>query len=219
MSVKAVIFDLDGTLADTLADIAESCRTYIARYGDFSITDDIVRQCVGGGARKLLERLYSRFDVKADAAQDEAGYRAVYAAHSCERSALYPGAAELLAELKKAGAATAIATMKPKDVTKALADSINLHDMVQYIYAFEDMPRPKPDAWVVHDIASKLGIDAGEIAVVGDSAIDVLTAKSAGAVSIAVKWGYGSAKALRDANADAYVSDMDELKREIFSRI
>ena len=218
MSVKAVIFDLDGTLADTVSDISKSCREFMSKYGDFDVTDDVVRRCVGGGARKLLSRLYDLYGIEADASEDEAEYRAIYVRETGGSSGLYPGAAELLPELRKAGVYTAVATMKPRDVTKVFAEKTGLADMTDCIYAFEDMLRPKPDGWVVQDVADRIGISAWETVMVGDSAGDVLTGKNAGGASIGVLWGYGDRAELLEAEADAYVSDMKELMRELLAR-
>lgn len=219
MSVKAVIFDLDGTLADTISDISKSCREFMSKYGDFVITDDVVRRCVGGGARKLLTRLYDIYGVEADASKDEAEYRRIYVRQTGSSKGLYKGAEELLLKLRRAGVYTAVATMKPRDVTEVFMQKTGLKNMTDLVYAFEDMLHPKPDGWVVLDAAKRFGICASETVMVGDSAGDILTGKNAGGASVGVLWGYGDRGELMRSCADAYASDMQELERELFNKI
>lgn len=209
---KAVLFDMDGTLLNTLADLTDAVNHVLAAHGYPIRTVEEVRTFVGNGAAKLIERAVPRGTDAATVAAVLEEYKAWYEAHSCVKTAPYPGIPAVLAALRREGVRTAVVSNKPDGATKALAAKF-----------FPDLPafgqrdgvpaKPAPDmAWAA---LAALGVGGGEAAYVGDSEVDVATAKNAGLVLVAVDWGFRDRETLLDRGAETVVSNAAELLEKL----
>ena len=208
MKYKAVLFDMDGTLLDTLTDLADAVNHVLAAHGYPLRTVEEVRVFVGNGARRLMERALPP-EVTGDAFEallEE--YRAWYEAHTCVRTAPYPGVIAVLAALERAGVRCAVVSNKPDGATRALAERF-----FPGLPAFgqrDGVPaKPAPD--MVYRALEELGVDRRDAAYVGDSEVDVALARNAGLPLIAVSWGFRGRQALEDAGAELVVDDAAQL--------
>ena len=204
MKYKAVLFDMDGTLLDTLADMAAAVNHILSVHGYPLRTVEEVRVFVGNGARKLMERALPP-DVTGDAFEallEE--YRQWYEAHACVKTAPYPGVPAVLAALHRAGVRCAVVSNKPDGATRELA-----------AWFFPGLPafgqqdgipaKPAPD--MVYHALAELGVEASAAAYVGDSEVDVALARNAKLPLVAVSWGFRGREALEEAGAALVVDD------------
>lgn len=148
--VKLVIFDLDGTLADTIPDIAAAISKTIAKYGDFGNIEDLTRRSIGNGARKLMERVYDNLGIsKENLEEDLKAYEALYARENCIETVLYPHTMQVLEGLKARGIKMAVATMKPRGATWGVLENLGVVPFMEHIFSADDMaaPKPTPGVW------------------------------------------------------------------------
>lgn len=204
MKYKAVLFDMDGTLLDTLADMAAAVNHILSVHGYPLRTVEEVRAFVGNGARKLMERALPP-DVTGDAFEallEE--YRQWYEAHACVKTAPYPGVPAVLAALHRAGVRCAVVSNKPDGATRELAARF-----FPGLPAFgqQDGIPAKPAPNMVYHALAELGVEASAAAYVGDSEVDVALARNAKLPLIAVSWGFRGREALEEAGAALVVDD------------
>ena len=204
MKYKAVLFDMDGTLLDTLADMAAAVNHILSVHGYPLRTVEEVRAFVGNGARKLMERALPP-DVTGDAFEallEE--YRQWYEAHACVKTAPYPGVPAVLAALHRAGVRCAVVSNKPGGATRELA--ARFFPGLPAFGQQDGIPaKPAPD--MVYHALAELGVEASAAAYVGDSEVDVALARNAGLPLVAVSWGFRGREALEEAGAALVVDD------------
>lgn len=204
MKYKAVLFDMDGTLLDTLADMAAAVNHILSVHGYPLRTVEEVRAFVGNGARKLMERALPP-DVTGDAFEallEE--YRQWYEAHACVKTAPYPGVPAVLAALHRAGVRCAVVSNKPDGATRELA--ARFFPVLPAFGQQDGIPaKPAPD--MVYHALAELGVEASAAAYVGDSEVDVALARNAGLPLVAVSWGFRGREALEEAGAALVVDD------------
>jgi phosphoglycolate phosphatase len=204
--VTAVLFDLDGTLLDTLQDLADSTNAALRAFGYPERTVEEVRRFVGNGAERLIRLAVPE---GADPLPVLEAFRVHYQAHCREKTGPYEGIPALLAQVAQRWP-VAIVSNKPDSAVKALCQ-----DYFPGIYALgesEGCPRkPAPD--MVYKAMAALG--AERRVYVGDSEVDILTAKNAGAVCVSVLWGFRDEETLRDAGA----SCLCDTPRQVLERI
>ena len=204
MKYKAVLFDMDGTLLDTLADMAAAVNRILSVHGYPLRTVEEVRAFVGNGARKLMERALPP-DVTGDAFEallEE--YRQWYEAHACVRTAPYPGVPAVLAALHRAGVRCAVVSNKPDGATRELA--ARFFPGLPAFGQRDGIPaKPAPD--MVYHALAELGVEASAAAYVGDSEVDVALARNAKLPLVAVSWGFRGREALEEAGAALVVDD------------
>ena len=204
MKYKAVLFDMDGTLLETRADMAAAVNHILSVHGYPLRTVEEVRAFVGKGARKLMERALPP-DVTGDAFEallEE--YRQWYEAHACVRTAPYPGVPAVLAALHRAGVRCAVVSNKPDGATRELA--ARFFPGLPAFGQRDGIPaKPAPD--MVYHALAELGVEASAAAYVGDSEVDVALARNAGLPLIAVSWGFRGREALEEAGAALVVDD------------
>lgn len=209
---RGVIFDLDGTLLHTLDDIADAMRATFVEAGLAVPTEEHVRELIGHGMRNLLARASG---IEEDDARIDVlltFYRADYAKRMFEKTRFYPGVPELLDALTARSVPVAVLSNKSDEFTVAVCE----HYLDRWPLAFargarEDIPK-KPDPAAAFEAAAAMGVDPAEITFVGDSAVDIETAQSAGMRSVAVTWGYRDIEELESAEPDAIVHDATGLK-------
>ena len=205
MSYKAVIFDLDGTILDTLQDLANSVNHALRTHGYPERTLDEVRGFIGNGIRVLMRRSCPA-DIS-EAAQEEAlaTFRVHYDAHCKDFTGPYGGIHDLLAALKARGIRTAVVSNKIEPAVIVLCDE-------HFPGAFEYMvgnrpdlaPKPSPDS--VNEVIGKMGLDKQDIVYIGDTEVDIQTADNAGIDCIGVDWGFRDGDYLRDLGAKYIVN-------------
>ena len=214
MKYDIVIFDLDGTLLNTIGDLAASVD-YVMRSRNLpEHTDAEYRQMVGGGIKRLVERALPEALAANEEYVDEcvAQFRRYYVDNIDRHTVPYEGMCELLADLERSGVKLAVASNKFQHGTDRLVSKFFSDiDFVAVEGNREGAPL-KPDPQIVTGILSRAGIAPERAVMIGDSGIDIRTAQAAGIDSIGVAWGFRFAEELYEAGAERVVSTVDELR-------
>ena len=208
MKYNAVLFDLDGTLLDTLADLRDGVNLALENHGYPVRSTEEIRAFVGNGARQLM-----RLALPEGTAEDEvetilAEYLDWYAVNFCVKAAPYDGVKAVVDALVEGGVKVAVVSNKPDATTKKLGEMF-----FPGLPAFgqrDDIPK-KPAPEMVWRAMETLGVTAEEAVYVGDSEVDVATARNAGLPLVAVSWGFRTVAQLREAGAETIVHTAEEL--------
>ena len=209
---KAVIFDLDGTLLDTLQDLGDSLNRMLVHFGYPTHSYEAVKEMVGNGATVLTLRAIPGGEENPNAEECIAYFRANYNDKSNKKTKPYDGIIELLDRLKEKGIYTAVVTNKPHHAATAICEGFFGNKLDMVIGDREGVRRkPYPDS--VLEVMEKLG--AKEAVYVGDADTDIEVAKNAGLPSVSVTWGFRDREFLVDHGADLLVDDASELAREL----
>lgn len=210
MRYDAVIYDLDGTLLNTLDDLAASVNHALTLSGLPTHSTEAVCAMVGNGMEKLIRRA-----LPADATEElytkvMADFRAHYSVHSDDQTCLYPGIAELLEEMHQLGVAQAILSNKGDPYVKDLSRKY-FERWITVAYGERvGIPRkPHPEATL--GIVREWGFDPSRVLYVGDSDVDILTGKNAGLDAASVCWGFRTEEQLKEAGAEHLFHDPKEL--------
>ena len=208
MTYKTVLFDMDGTLLDSLSDMHDAVNHILAENGWAARSREEIRAFVGNGARKLMERAIPETLAPQRFEEVLADYKDWYQAHNCVKTQPYPGISHVLAELEARGVKTAVVSNKPDATTKALAARF-----FPGIPTFGESPetprKPAPD--MVRRALTELNADPSAAVYVGDSEVDVETARNAGLAMIGVAWGFRGRAALAAAGAETIVDTAAEI--------
>lgn len=212
---RAVLFDLDGTLVDSVPDLCVAVNEVLTGLGYSPLSEAEVRGYVGDGARLLLARALSGSEVgDADAALVERAwgpFMAAYEAQLCVRSQLYPGVAETLRGLRGEGYRLGVVTNKPARFVAPLLEHLGVGDCFEVFVGGDSLSRRKPDpAPLLHAMAA-LEATAESTTMVGDSLNDIRAGQSAGCLVIAVSYGYNHGLDLRQVGAAAVIDRMGDL--------
>lgn len=212
MKPVGLIFDLDGTLADTLDDITNSINDSFTQAGFEPVTRDRIRTLIGYGLRDLLKNAHSSSDEDEDVLTSLIdGYRNIYRERMLQQSRLYAGVAEFLDQLTASNIPLAVLSNKPHEFAVPICESLlSRWPFVRFRGSSEDWPK-KPDPAVAIQIAEEMECEPASIFFVGDSAVDIETAKNAGMKSIAVTWGYREIDELQAAHPDHLIHQPCEL--------
>lgn len=211
MNYSAVIFDLDGTLVDSLPDLVAAVNTVIAERGKPPLGLVEVALMVGDGSPKLIERaLAARGLAEAPLAPALERFLSIYEADATRLTRPYPGVPEVLERLAAAGCGLAVCTNKPTRATRAVLDGLGLARYFAAVVGGDSMPVKKPDPGPLRAILERLGVAAGRAAMVGDHRNDVAAARGAGMRAIFAGWGYGAAT-LDGLEPDATIDRAAEL--------
>jgi phosphoglycolate phosphatase len=210
MQSRAVVFDLDGTIADTLADIGSAMNHVLEEEGlpVHPLAD--YRRFVGMGARELVHRAAGRFDERLLLA-----FRARYVDHLVDRTRPYPGIEELLGELVRRGVPLAVLSNKPHRFTVRIVEALFAGVPFVTVFGERDGIPKKPDPTALLEITVRFALPPADCVLVGDSEIDVQTAHAASARAIAVTWGFRDRVELERAEPHAIADTADELARAL----
>ena len=194
-NIKAVAFDLDGTLADTIGDLAAAGNAMRQALGMPPLDDSVLLSFVGDGIGRLVHRALTN-DHASFAPQDlwEKGfalYAQYYAQHLCVKTQLYPQVADTLALLKTLQLPLAVMTNKSQVFANPLLQQLKIADLFSLIIGGDTLPEKKPSALPLLHICEVLNIAPENLLMVGDSKNDILAAKNAGCPVVGVSFGYG----------------------------
>ena len=209
---KLVIFDLDGTLLDTIADLAGATNYALAQLGYPTHDTDAIRTFVGNGINKLLERaLPANEQTEENVMRMRSYFVPYYDAHNADLSSPYPGIEALLQSLQDNGIEIAVASNKYQEATTKLVK--HYFPTIQFAEVLgqrENIP-VKPHPTIVFDILNKTGIDKKEVLYVGDSGVDMQTAQNAEVDAIGVTWGFRSRTELETFHPLGIIDKAEEL--------
>lgn len=205
MTAGLAIFDLDGTLVDSVDDLAASVNHALARAGLPLRHREEVRRFIGNGARPLIERSVGEHQDRVEEVLAE--WRVHYEAHLLDRTRPYPGVVELLAGARRT---LALQSNKPGPMTRRILEGLGLLSRFAVVLGGGEAPA-KPDPGGVLAILDRLGTRREDAVFIGDSTMDVATARNAGVTFVGVTWGLVPREELRSAGAVNLVDRVEEL--------
>ena len=212
---ELVALDLDGTLVDSVPDIAWCIDRTMPRFGTPPRGEALVRTWVGNGVERLVERaLTGELHARAEPGllrEACTTFLDLYSAHGRDRSRLYPGVRSGLAALRAHGAVLACITNKPHAPATGLLAHLGLLDAFELVLGGDSLPRRKPDPLPLLHAGSVLDVPVERSVFVGDSVNDVHAARAAGMRVICVSYGYNHGRDISDAGPDAVIDSIDEL--------
>ena len=212
MKYNTYIFDLDGTLLDTLQDLAASVNYALRKHGMPEHSIDDVRRFVGNGVRLLMERAIPDGAQNPDFEATFATFREHYMHHSLDTTHPYPGIPEVLAELKARGCRLAVVSNKMMAATQELIRHF-FPDTIEVAIGEHEAEgiRKKPAPDTVFAALKELGVGKEDAVYVGDSDVDIQTARNSGLPCISVLWGFRDRDFLIQNGAETFVSTPSEL--------
>jgi phosphoglycolate phosphatase len=206
--VKALVFDLDGTLIDSKRDLVQSVNATLRQMGRAELPEDLVASYVGSGAPILISRALGGATCKEEQQRALRFFLAHYDAHKLDFTKEYPGVRETLEKLR--ALPMAVLTNKPVNISVRILQGLGLAGFFRAIYGGNSFATKKPDPLGANKILSELEIPPAQAAMVGDSEVDVQTARNAGMISAIVNFGFGTHD--REMHpADIYLDRMEEL--------
>lgn len=219
MSLKKpemVLIDVDGTLVDSVPDLAYCVDEMMKRLDMPARGEARVRQWVGNGVERLVERaLTDDLDGHPDEALMAKGYPIfldLYAENTCVRSGLYPGVREGLAYLKKAGYKLGCVTNKAEAFTVPLLKQLGIYDEFAIVISGDTLAKKKPDPLPLLHAAEFFNVSPQQSMMLGDSVSDVKAARAAGFQITCLTYGYNHGDNIADANPDGLIDSMAELE-------
>lgn len=215
MTIRAAVFDLDGTLIDSLPDLAESANYALAQAGFPTHEAARYRYFVGDGVDCLIERILPD-DLQGSARAEAAVgvkkiYLARYGAHALDQTRPYDGIVSLLATLRRRGLKLAVVSNKPDAQTKRTVSHLFANNTFHYIAGANAYFPLKPDPALTLHALSALGASPAETLYVGDTGTDMRTAKNAHCTAVGVTWGFRTEAELRENLADYIIHAPKEL--------
>ncbi len=203
--LKSIIFDMDGTILDTIQDLTTSVNFALKKYDLPLKSISEVKLAVGSGAKELIRRVIKNGYDNPMFEEIYQTYQTYYDAHRMVKTAPYPDILALLRQLKYDGYKLAVVSNKHDYLVKTLNDQ--LFEGLFEVAVGETKERPlKPAPDVIYDVLNMLNITVEEAVFVGDSNVDIITAKNAGMTSIGVTWGFRGYEELKDEGA-TYIID------------
>ena len=211
MKYKLALFDMDGTILDTLEDLTDATNVIMEKYGYPTHGIDAVRSFVGNGLRKLIERATP---ADTDAAKIDAmlaDFKVYYADHCADKTHPYDGVREMIARLRDKGILTAVVSNK---VDEGVQELVKEYFPGLFDLAVGERPdvKPKPAPDMVFSALERMGIDIREAVFIGDSDVDLKTAQNAGIDGIFVDWGFRTPEVLRSLGARIVVSTPEQVE-------
>ncbi len=211
--IKACLFDLDGTLLDTLTTITYYCNLSLENFGFETIDKEECKYMVGNGAKKLVERMLEKIGE-----YNEQNYHKVYKyymenydANPSYLTEPYDGICDMLAELKKMGIKVGVISNKPHFATTEVCKEKIDASLTDCVRGQIEGVKIKPDPEGPMAVLETLGANGAECVYIGDTAVDMHTGKNIGAYTVGVSWGFRSTEELRASGADAIISHPGEL--------
>lgn len=220
MPYAAALLDLDGTLLDTIPDLADASNAMLAELGLEQLPQEQIATYVGKGTPNLVARLLQAQDTEAGQADPEARLQQALASfqrhyHQCNgrRAILYPGVLEGLRALRAQGTKLAVVTNKPTEFTLPLLNLKGLDAYFDHVVCGDTCAEKKPHPMPLLHACGLLGVQPGQALAIGDSLNDAQAARAAGVRVLAVPYGYNEGASVHDLDVDAIVSSIEDAAR------
>ncbi len=214
MAYKLAIFDLDGTILDTLEDLADAMNYALGEHGYPGRTIEEVRCFVGNGIRKLIERAVPAGLAKEEIDRVHETFSVYYQQHCADKTRPYEGVLPLLERLRAAGCLTAVVSNKADAAVQPLCRRY-YNGLFDYAVGERTGIRRKPDPDSVQEVLRRLQVEAADAVYIGDSEVDIQTAKNAGLDSIIVTWGFRDRDYLESQGGRRFVDRPEEIEQII----
>lgn len=209
---RLVIFDLDGTLLNTIADLAQSTNYALRKTGFPEHEENEYRFFVGNGINKLFERALPEGEKSEEnISMVRKHFLVHYSEHKMDKSRPYPGIPELLSALHEKGVMLAVASNKYQSATELLVEHYFSGVPFAAVFGQREGIKTKPDPQIVEDILAVTKVAKEEVLYVGDSGIDMLTAKNAGITAAGVTWGFRPLEELQQFEPANIVNEAHEI--------
>jgi phosphoglycolate phosphatase len=214
-AVEALIFDLDGTLIDSKLDLVHSVNAMLREMGRSELPIETISGYVGQGAPMLVTRALGGISTEQELRRGLQFFLDYYEVHKIEHTRVYPGVRETLNQLR--ALPMAVLTNKPVRISRRILQELDLAHYFRLVYGGNSFATKKPDPLGANTILSEFGVAPERAAMIGDSEVDVETARNAQMIAVAVNYGFG----VHDREsypADIYVdqlADLPELLRPV----
>lgn len=214
-AIRAVLFDLDGTLLDTVADLAAAVNLMRADFGLQPLPEATIAGFVGKGADVLVHRAMTGvMDGRLEAGRftpARAAFQARYLQQNGVAAVVYPGVLDGLEALHRAGFPMACVTNKPQVFTDPLLERHGLQGYFRHVLGGDALPRKKPDPLPLLHLAGLLGLEPGQCLMVGDSLNDAQAARAAQMPVVLVPYGYNEGRDVATIDSDGIVSTVQQI--------
>lgn len=215
-AIRALLVDLDGTLVDSVPDLADAVNEMMAGLGLPAQSDSQVQSWVGAGAERLVERALRAGAGEAAARIDFSRAYSVfvdaYGRRVCVRSKLYPGVEEGLGFLQAGGYRLGCVTNKPRHLAESLLRELGVSGYFSVVVGGDSLPQKKPDPAILRYAAARLDTPLKACMMLGDSVLDVQAARAAGIGVVCVTYGYNQGKDIRHCGPDGLIDSLEELR-------
>ncbi len=208
-SISLIVYDFDGTLVDTLDDIALSVNLALQELGQRPLEQEVIKTCIGSGVFMLMTRALSGTGWD-DIDRAVAVFRKHYANHLMDHSDFYPNGRETIEYFSDKK--QAICSNKPEDFVRKILENLNCLLPFESIIGGDSFQTRKPDPEGINHLLKKHDLSPKEVLMVGDSALDIEAGKNANVRTCAVTYGMGDREALRALKPDWTIDDISELK-------
>jgi phosphoglycolate phosphatase len=217
----AVIWDLDGTLIDSAPDLTTAVNVLLRENNRVALDTEVVRTMIGDGVGKLVERGFRTTGQPVDTADlprlvDR--FMRIYEIRATDKTRLYAGAHDALQRFQDAGIRQAICTNKPEAVTRQILDGLLIAEFFDVVVGGDTTSRKKPDPLPLRDCLQALGVSPGDSLLIGDSAVDVATARAVNMQVGVVTHGYAR-EPVRTLGADFLIEDLSTLFADVVTGV
>lgn len=210
MRAKAIVFDLDGTLADTLMDLAEALNYALERFGLAGQSVEACRQMVGDGTRTFVSRAIPAD--RQEMVEEVLGVaREYYRENYLQHTRLYEGVYDAVTGLRRRGVKLSVLTNKDEQMARRIVEHFFAPGVFEFVMGSPDGSAIKPGREAIEKLLNIMGASAREVTVVGDSPVDMATAQAVGARGVGVAWGFRSRAELIESGAFAVIDAPAEL--------
>ncbi len=212
-----LIFDLDGTLIDSKLDLAHSVNAARAYMDLPPLEHELIYSYVGNGAPMLIRRALGTEANEGDVARALDFFIRHYAQHCLDYTVLYPGVEDALSRLRSAGMSLAVLTNKPVRISNQIVSGLGVGDHFFRVYGGNSFDRKKPDPVGIEALIAESGLGRERTVMIGDSSVDILTARNAGVRACGVTYGF-QPETLIDPRPDILVDDLGQFADYMLSQ-